>query len=616
MAKQNVNFVERHVEKLVVGLAGGITLAVAFLYLINSPNQVEVAGKPLGPEAFYREIRSSAEQARTRLSNYRPSPEEMETVTVLDPERQRSPYDFQSIPKEFSTTFVPPATAVPDVDTGVERGKVRLAEILPPKSLQVTSGRAFVGLPEPRNLTAGDDPADASSIPPITRDHYWVTVLAVVDRKAQRNVFLDAQYAPDRQRLVVGAVEAQRQRLLPNGRWSAPELVQGYQPTVLPRRETVELRRQEDGSYAMTDVDKAYIDAYRDMIKAPEDQARVLRPPFQKYFANDPYRWQVPAMIEEYGISLADYGVEVFVPAPEESARPARALSGRLQVKQEFDEVKNQLAELADVSPEQTPEAFLQAEDALEAILENTDATAKQKAEVNALVRSYRSRFDLAQRAKLKRERLAEAAETPAFGPDFDPLWFNDTSVLPGETYRYRLRLVAFNTYVALTSKLVDPQDARKVLLAGEWSEWSSAARVAPSQYLFVTTARQTTQAARVEMRQWRTGEWLTGAEDLRVADPVAFTADRNEFNYEAVVTEIDFEVDYPLRAEGRRGEISYRQRETASVVLVRADGSVEERITAEDNDRKRELTRAIREEERRRQSQRQSRPRAYDAGT
>jgi len=42
MAKQLVNPIERHVEKAVLGLTGLALVAVIALYLVTSPNQIEL----------------------------------------------------------------------------------------------------------------------------------------------------------------------------------------------------------------------------------------------------------------------------------------------------------------------------------------------------------------------------------------------------------------------------------------------------------------------------------------------------------------------------------------------------------------------------------------------
>ena len=49
--------------------------------------------------------------------------------------------------------------------------------------------------------------------------------------------------------------------------------------------------------------------------------------------------------------------------------------------------------------------------------------------------------------------------------------WFHDDTVEPGKTYRYRLRVDLWNRYVNEPKNLANPEDARRVVLAGEWSQ-------------------------------------------------------------------------------------------------------------------------------------------------
>ena len=136
MAKQNVTFIERHVEKIVVGVAGAALLAIAVLYLIGTPHQVEMDGTKLGPEEFYTKLRSQAERARNLMKNAEPgqdAPEDGGAIVVPDSDAQRSPYDYQNIPKELTETFAQLGPNVPEAGRGRARGQIRLAEILPPE---------------------------------------------------------------------------------------------------------------------------------------------------------------------------------------------------------------------------------------------------------------------------------------------------------------------------------------------------------------------------------------------------------------------------------------------------------------------------------------------------
>ena len=72
MAKQNVSFIERHLEKIVAGVAGAILLFALATNVVMSPHTAEVGDEVLGPASFYGEVAREAENARERLRGAKP----------------------------------------------------------------------------------------------------------------------------------------------------------------------------------------------------------------------------------------------------------------------------------------------------------------------------------------------------------------------------------------------------------------------------------------------------------------------------------------------------------------------------------------------------------------
>jgi len=613
MAKQNVTFVERHVEKIVVGVSGAVLLGIAVLYLIGTPHKVEVDGVTLGPERFYAQLRERAEQARNRMKNAQPEqdlPVNENAIPVPDINAQRSPYDYEHIPKGIAVMFAPLGPAVPEVGAGPARGQIRLADILPPEPVLVTTGRAFVKLvDEPQTIVPGDKAAGSGTGQlGVTQDHQWVTVIAAVHRKEQRDKFKEAQYAAERQRLIVAAVEAQRQQRLPTGEWGDPVLVRGYSPTVIRVPEPVELLK-DDGRYVIYDQDSADIETYRALLETSQSQEMILRPAFQE-FLEYPFDWVIPAELPEVDIELADYGVHL--PADEESDefgsgarrgkrdRPAGRgdaardpdRSARAQINQLFKEAEEAIKN----------EEYIEAGDLLQEIIANPNATQKQADNAQSQLRHIQTAIDQARIKKDEEARRQARAAKQRLGEDIEPLWLNDLSVTPGATYRYRLRLLAYNSYVGFASKLEKPEDAAKVVTAGKWSEWSEPVRVEPALHLFLASAKDRSKKVKLEMRKWILGDWRsTGSREIGVGEPIAFNVGAHDFTYNAVVVDVADRGSYQERSVNRAGEISYREKPTAAMVLITADGEVEERIAAVDNRRRRELSGATKDYKKRR---------------
>ncbi len=69
MAKQNVGFGERHLEKLVFGAAGAVLAGVAFMYLVQDPYKLEVGGQSVNPAGFYTQLDEQAQRMQQALKN-------------------------------------------------------------------------------------------------------------------------------------------------------------------------------------------------------------------------------------------------------------------------------------------------------------------------------------------------------------------------------------------------------------------------------------------------------------------------------------------------------------------------------------------------------------------
>lgn len=181
-------------------------------------------------------------------------------------------------------------------------------------------------------------------------------------------------------------------------------------------------------------------------------------------------------------------------------------------------------------------------------------------------------------------------------------LWFHDDSVESGKTYRYRMRARLWNRYVGQLRAVKNVEDAKKTLLAGEWSLPTSAVTVAPNTHVFVKGARTTKQAASVDVWKWLQGRWVRESFEVGVGDTIGGvkrikTGETDEdgkdvkedvdFGTGAVVLDLRFDERVKIRAAaGRKGEFTYR--EVTSLVLVYldpADGQVKERVQALDRD-------------------------------
>ena len=70
MAKQLVNPIERHVEKAVLGLTGLALIAAIGLFLVSSPNQLELGGQAVKPGTIDQVVAQKAASVREAIGLY------------------------------------------------------------------------------------------------------------------------------------------------------------------------------------------------------------------------------------------------------------------------------------------------------------------------------------------------------------------------------------------------------------------------------------------------------------------------------------------------------------------------------------------------------------------
>lgn len=255
---------------------------------------------------------------------------------------------------------------------------------------------------------------------------------------------------------------------------------------------------------------------------------------------------------------------------------------------------------LKDAKSDRDNKKYLEAEEKLQSLLQyaqSGDLSKPQLDEVNSLRKEIQPNVEELLIKKQKEDRAAVA--TPNRMRDIEALWFNDVSVTPGQTYRYRLRLVVFNQYIGQAAKLADPQDAGKVVVRGQWSDWSEPIQVKPSLYLFLTSVADDGRKAKVMLREWLRGDLKGGTADKGIGELVTLKADRRDLSYDAILANVDPKRSVLLRRESG-GKIGFTERPSGVAVLITAGGEVEERFAVLDAVKSAMLDKEYREEKER----------------
>lgn len=635
MAKQNVSFIEREIEKIVAGVAGAVLLFVLVTNLVMSPRTAEVGGQSLPPASFYNEVASESEQARERMRAARPDPQvdaqtEKEINALLNPSGQAAPLTLP-------VAAVPPGAPLEDIEGApaptVFGAKVELAEILPPTQPVLSTGRAAARLPVPYVQQVGvasDGTGRSEELSPTT-DVHWVVGAAVFNRKAQRERFVAANYLPDRQDVIVAEVRVERRSQLPNGLWSEPVTVQPYMRERTVGKAVVNL--VPDGTdYALTETDNTYIGEFRQILASNQGQEKVLRPVFQSYLADtdpredDRFEWQLPKSLKaedgteidltdpELGIEFrddAEKGRSVHLAAGAGADGGYRAGGRGPGVRPGGESAGGRTGGVAPAvwardTLKQAKEAIAAgkwtlAQELLQSIVANNDVIEPLKAEPRELLRKHRADFE---RAADLANRAAPGEVREGIGRDIEPLWFTDVTVKPGETYQYRTSVVLLNQYAGMARFLKNPMDASKLLVQGQWSPWSQAISVPRTKYLFLTNVPPDGGRVGVELVEWTKGDWEKAQTSLLPGEVAVATRGRTVLNYGAVLVSADPTRPFQRRVDVRKGEtFRFASEMTGSAVLVNGQGEVEEHFLAEDNDRRADLNRIIQEERKRREA-------------
>lgn len=617
MAKQNVTYIERHVEKIAAGTGGAVLLFVLVTNVLMNPNAAQVGGESVGPSQLYDRLVEQADAARRQIDGASDVPadiagksEQLHTLLVLT---------AKPPPKELPVAATPLRPALPEVTGGIVApvgAKVRLAEILPPTQPVLSTGKAFARLMMPRDQQPGGaaDGSAAADLMPTTELH-WVAGAAVIDRKAQREKFAAAKYLSDRQELIVAEMRVERREQMPNGQWADPVVVQPYASRRIVARarlntllEGTDLRVRGDESQYASDL--------RQLLHVADAQTAILRPEFQSYLADpnpsddDTTEWQIPRTLTAPGgatidMTSPDFGVQ-FVQQDERA--PGVRPTGKPGTARPTDgEAAGPPAARVQRAVKQAEEAiaqkkWLEAKQILDDLIAATDVNEILKRDALNLRKRHLTDFEEAER---RASRMDSTQSQDRLGPDDDPLWFTDISVQPGKTYQYRLSVVAYNEYVDSSSRLENPNDVGKLLLQGQWSEWSKAVTVPAAKHLFLTSVPPDGGRVSVELWEWKAGEWLKARADLLPGEVVAAARNpKDTIDYGAVLVSAD-----PLRPFVRRSgspkseTFKYEPQETGAAVVVNAEGQIEEHFVAESADRRLEVNRTITEERKRREA-------------
>ena len=600
MAKQLVNPIERHVEKAVLGLTGLALVAVIALYLVTSPNQIELGQEKVSPSTIDGKVAQKAADVIARLRSAQPKTEKYDAR--FD--------DFAGSLQPLGRTPLPGAVAmgpeVPIVDKiGVMFGQAGLVRVNRPAKPTTTHGRS----------TITESVGGQSRLVPVD----WVTVSASIDVKGQTEL-QRLEYGATREEVIFAPPEIQRRARRLDGSWSDEDWkdVKCWPAVVMPRAPGITLF-SADGKVLADKEELKALDKFAADLQHPKMQLDVVRPlpPDMARLTH----WALPVITsyrdvlkqddeylnpsEQPPADLLDrYGVSGEVVKKKETTEltPAEQRTRKLQDGQRLLDSARQ-----NKSENDAIEAGNRAID----ILNDKDATAADKTKAERL----KAEADQAKR-DIIREALAGKAPRPGVQPAGQPakkrerlptqqIWAHDAgvgSIVNGETYQYRLRFRIYNRLAGMPEKFNKPEDAATVFIAGEWSEPSDAIWIELSTKFFVTSDNKKEEEIGVEFFRWFDGVWVKPERRIKgtvgallrdkqrvptpaIDDPSKVDRPEVEFLADATIVDIDFDRGFRERKAGTtpKGVKFAPPASSCSVVFVDSRGRLQERFESLD---------------------------------
>ncbi len=599
MAKQLVGPLERHLEKAVVAVAGLVLVGAVGMYLITSPNQVTINGALVPPSKIDNELVAAARAVRDRVvgvsSDVQPPPPLYDDfVSLLEPFSEAKLNDLFVGAVAFGPTIpiIDPPTAVD--------GDKELVKVITLDQPIVTSGRSTF------NLRSQDGDYYRGV-------HNWAVISLLFDREKQSKLQASA-YGGSRKEITFGPVELQRRARRPGGIWNDAdwEIVSAWPAKAVPSPPEFTII-EADGQFDVPREQYAALSDYYQALNKPEMQLGMLRPLGLEVFNGSPWKW--PELVPHKDLLLQDS--DMLRPGAKPDASPddrygeseavqAKAFVARGEEKT-FDELVAEGFELL--------------------------AKARQSRDVNQALTAYNLCFgvsvdiraggrakNLAKQCMAKAELLEDDLKRqrdqkqPSKGrvvtDDEDEIvsidryprqqiWIIDAkkdSIVPGQSYQYRMRVSIYNRLVAEPAKFANPQDAKVVFLSSEWSEPSDVVEYEAVSHMFARSFDQRTEKIYIEVFQWFDGEWVKGTNRFGVGDRMAFTDRAStraiddptrevkalvDFEIDGTVVDIDFARSFREEKKGltkdgvKMGPVS----KECSVIYVDSAGELHERF-------------------------------------
>lgn len=525
MRQKGGNFLEEHVEKIVLALAVLVFLWLLITRVVISPNKVVLyAGVKLGPGDIDRHISQQAEFLKSKLDG-KPEP--------LPPYEQRVD-DFIGLVDlpigdiDVSLHWPLPIHSSTDV-RGQQKYRVPWVGEVADAAISYIRAVAY----EPVIEIDEQNRYDMTVSRP--NDIDFVTVAAKFDVPGLYQRFYDSFAGGDVEKEgwrdpclaepVFAAVQLQRQELDADGSWGQWQIV--------PRTRIDLYKKMFESVEEVQDLPPGGIKVRLLQFDDAQVRMALLQPEAYK-IASAKEEWFPPSLHKKY----VEYRQEI------EAEKERRAREAEILDKQQEQEKKRKERE------ERREDRRGRTSDT--GSFQNQyggrrDSTRREdRFGTGRDIRSRRDRGDLGdgtevlsrreereERAREREARLAELRETSRATLDDlyrelegilitrqtdlkklrEPLlfWAHDDTLEPGNSYRYRIRLGVFNP-IAGTNKFVEQDEGlkNKIVLWSEFSEVQEIVNVPETMYFFPRDVKETARLVTVNVAKYTLGYWYS----------------------------------------------------------------------------------------------------------
>jgi hypothetical protein len=568
MRKKGGNFLEEHVEKIVLVLVGLVCMWLLITRVVISPNKVEYGGEKLGPGKIDIRISREAELLKMKLDD-KPKP--------LPPYKQRVDAFVGLVDSpigdiDISLYWPLPIHGSADV---INKRKYRIPWIGEVTGTTVEYIRAVAYVP----LMEIDEENRYDAMVSRPNDIDFVTVEASFDVAGLRERFFD-NFAGDGveqgdwrdpclARPVFAAVQLQRQELGADGSWSEWQVV--------PRTKVDPRKKMFESVGEVEELPPGGIKVRLLQFDDVEVRVALLQPEAYK-IASAKEEWFPPSLHKKYIEQLEEIEAEKRRRAQEEE---------RLERLEEDEKERKEREKAREERRSRTSGTGAYGGQLGGRLGDSTrrdsrygtgrstreTRTGRGRGDRQGDTETLSRREEREQRALEREMRLAEmrAASRRTSLEDIykeldemmitkktdfqrlrEPLvfWAHDDTLEPGNSYRYRIRLGVFNP-IAGTNRF-DEQDEdlkNRVVLWSEFSEAKETVKVPERLYFFPHDVQEAARIVKVQVSRYALGYWYSKDFAVKSGEVIGKVVEYEPAEGEKVVSSTPEMIDYATGA-------------------------------------------------------------------